>query len=180
MEELQVIDYQPSWKSQFEKLKNHIWPEVSTYCIAIEHVGSTSVEGLVAKSVIDIDIIIESNSKLPPIIKSLNKLGYKHRGNFGVNGREVFTCTKADFPHNLYVCLDKCTALKNHLILRDHLRQNHLDRNYYSKLKKQLAKKYSYDIDSYIDGKTNFILNILKKYNFDLKELKTIESINKK
>ena len=180
MKKLQVIDYQPLWKDQFENLKNRIWPEISDHCIAIEHVGGTSVENLAAKPIIDIDIIIESNLKLPVIIKILNKLGYKHRGNFGVNGREVFVCITPDFPHNLYVCLDQCTALKNHLVLRDHFRKNPIDRNRYSKLKKQLAHKYPRDIDSYINGKTDFILSILKKYNFNLKELKTIENINKK
>ena len=148
--------------------------------MAIEHVGSTSVEGLAAKPVIDIDIIIDSNLKFPVITKILNELGYKHKGNLGVNGREVFQCIKPDFPHNLYVCLDKCTALKNHLILRNHLRENPLDRNHYSKLKKQLAQKYSHDIDLYIAGKTEFILSVLKKYDFNLEELEIIKNINKK
>lgn len=52
--------------------------------------GSTSVEGLAAKPIIDIDVVIEDMSVLPDIIKGLEKAGYEYEGNLGIEGREAF------------------------------------------------------------------------------------------
>ena len=59
MANIEVVDYQPHWKRQFEYLKTQIWPKISKYSLSIEHVGSTSVEGLAAKPIMDINISME-------------------------------------------------------------------------------------------------------------------------
>ena len=177
---IKVMDYQSEWKDQFESLKARIWPKVSKHSIKIEHIGSTSIEGLVAKPVVDLDIVVKNRSNLLAVIKVLSGIGYSHRGNLGVDGREAFAYEAPDIPHNLYMCLDQCTAFKNHIFLRNHLRKNSKDREHYSQLKQLLAWKYPNDIESYIDGKTEFILRILKKHDLSSDELSKIEDVNKK
>lgn len=56
----------------------------------IEHVGSTSVPGLAAKPILDIEVVIGSQEKLPEAIARLGGLGYRHKGDRGVPGREAF------------------------------------------------------------------------------------------
>ncbi|MBT4793265.1 MAG: GrpB family protein [Halobacteriovoraceae bacterium] len=175
-----VEDYNPIWKERFTVLKDKLWLSLSDIVVSIEHVGSTSVEGLAAKPIIDLDIIIDSRDKLKDVIRVLESKGYEHRGDLGVENREAFRCVNPKFKHNLYVCLEGTAALENHLALRNHLMVSPVDIDQYSQLKKQLAAKYPDDIDSYVDGKTNFILNILKQYNFDIKNLEIIGSVNKK
>ena len=58
--------------------------------LTIEHVGSTAIEGLSAKPIIDIDVVIESYAMLPIIIDRLGNEGYVHEGNLGVEGREAY------------------------------------------------------------------------------------------
>ena len=53
-----VVDYDASWPRLFETLKASIWTAVADIAISVEHVGSTSVPGLVAKPVIDIDVVV--------------------------------------------------------------------------------------------------------------------------
>jgi len=67
-----------------------------------------------------------------------------------------------------------------HIILRDHLRSNAEDRRKYGELKKELAVKYPNDIDLYVEEKTSFILDILKKYEIKENELSDIDNVNKK
>ena len=62
---------------------------LGNYAIAIEHVGSTSVKGLAAKPVIDIDIVILDYSVLEEVVRRLSKIGYEHEGNLGIKGREA-------------------------------------------------------------------------------------------
>lgn len=175
-----VTAYDPDWAHRFEALKAVLMPGVAPFCLSIEHVGSTSVEGLPAKPVIDLDIIIPDAASLPPVIAGLATLGYEHRGDLGIAGREAFRRPPDTFPHNLYVCVRGCVALHNHLTLRDHLRANAADRQRYGELKQALAQKHADDIDSYVEGKTAFILGILAQHGFDDTQLDDIDRANRK
>ena len=54
--------------------------------LRIEHVGSTSVEGLSAKPIIDNDVVIQDRADLPKVIKALQEIGYSHEGDQGISG----------------------------------------------------------------------------------------------
>ncbi|MFC1586680.1 GrpB family protein [Planctomycetota bacterium] len=177
---IEVVEYNPDWENQFKALAESIWPVVSEYAARIEHVGSTSIKGLWAKPIIDIDILVDSCEKLKSVIVALAKLGYTHIGDLGIEGREAFENPPCDIKHHLYVCIDGCLSYKNHLILRNHLRKNEIDRRRYTQLKRNLAKIHSEDIDLYIERKTEFILSILKQYKITDNELTSIRLANKK
>lgn len=86
----------------------------------IEHVGSTSVPGLAAKPILDIDVVIESREKLPAAIERLATLGYEHEGDHNVAGREAFRPGEGTTPrtwpaHHLYVCAQDNRELLRHL-----------------------------------------------------------------
>ena len=151
----------------------------------IEHVGSTSVEGMWAKPILDIDIIVINNRDSKQVIERLISVGYSHIGNLGVEGREALKYKKDNkhitwMDHNLYVCIDECENLRNHLLLRKHLRNNVKAIEVYSKIKRELAEKYPHDIDAYVDGKTIIITEFLKNEGMGIDELNRIETINKK
>ena len=57
-----VLPYDAAWKAAFAKIKREIEEAISDLIIGIEHVGSTSVEGMSAKPCIDIDVIINDYS----------------------------------------------------------------------------------------------------------------------
>ena len=175
---IEVVDYNPVWRQQFEQVHSLLSDLIGEDCVAIEHVGSTSVEGLAAKPKIDIDIVVESKAQSQKCIEILCQNEYRHRGNLGIADREVLQALNPPFAYNLYVCLQKSSALKNHLTLRNHLRKNLDDRDEYSKLKKELAKKFPDNIDSYVSGKTNFIVSILSKYDFSIEVLESIVRAN--
>ncbi len=176
---IQVEEYNENWPRWFEQLKLEIWPSVQSCAMRIEHVGSTSVVGLAAKPIIDIDIVVENEIKLGHVIESLKKLGYGHLGNMGIAGREAFRSPNHKIKHNLYACLQKSTALKNHLVLRDHLRADSKARDEYSALKRRLASEFGDSIDKYVDGKTNFIISVLSKYKMSENELSSIDKANR-
>ena len=121
-----VEPYNPKWVIEFEKIKNEIIPIIGDSIISFEHVGSTSVVGLWAKPVIDIDVIID-DGMLPVIIKELATIGYKHEGDLGISGREAFKYNEEEkshlMKHHLYVCHKDNAELKQHLALRYFLRK---------------------------------------------------------
>ncbi|MEO0770595.1 MAG: GrpB family protein [Cyanobacteria bacterium J06649_4] len=178
MREIKVVDYDSEWATTFEALKSRIWPAIQSVALGIEHVGSTSVPGLAAKPIIDIDIIIASEAELPVVIERLAQLGYQHRGDLGIEGREAFFAPVDLAAHHLYVCTQDSVALKNHLAVRDYLKLHPEKIQQYSELKKHLAQRFPNDIDSYIEGKTDFLLEILRAANFSSAQLASIKQAN--
>src|SRR5512145_273306 len=111
-----IVDYDPSWPDVFEDLRARLLRALGDLVMAIEHVGSTAVPGLAAKPIIDIDVVIPSVSDLPAAIQRLAEIGYAHRGDLGVPGREAFS-QPADLPrHHLYVCTIRSVELLRHLL----------------------------------------------------------------
>jgi GrpB-like predicted nucleotidyltransferase (UPF0157 family) len=180
MKTIVVVDYDVGWPAVFEQLRSHIWPAVRGFAATIEHVGSTSVPGLAAKPIIDISVVVPIEADVPAGIKALATLGYVHRGNLGVDGREAFTAPGSSPAHHLYLCPSGSPALANHLALRDYLRAHPEVALDYGELKRQLASQFAHDIDGYINGKTDMLLRILRMAGLRSDELETIERINRR
>jgi GrpB-like predicted nucleotidyltransferase (UPF0157 family) len=175
---IQVANYNSDWPRIFCRLKGRIWPAVSDLAITIEHVGSTSVPGMAAKPVIDMDVVIASRASLPSILLRLGSLGYQHRGDLGIQDREAFRAPENQPAHHLYVCVQNNLALRNHIAVRDYLRAHPSDAAAYSTLKTELAKRFANERERYNEAKTDFILSILERCGFSAKELDSIRSAN--
>jgi 2'-5' RNA ligase len=153
-----IEPYNPLWASEFERLRNYLLSAVGDAVVAIHHVGSTSVKGLAAKPILDVDIEIADMGVFPKVEKQLTTLGYRHAGNCGIDGREAFEYSHSEFmTHHLYVCPSDSRELRRHLAFRDYLRSRPDAVCKYGELKQSLAAKHGNDIDAYIDGKTAFI-----------------------
>ena len=175
-----VVDYDPSWADAFESYRDHVWPHVKDCALSIEHVGSTAVPGLAAKPIIDMDVIVTDEVNAQKAIKRLGELGYIHLGERGIAGRHAFIEPATTPPHHLYVCIEGTLGLKNHILLRDHLRTHPEAVRGYAMLKRLLAIHHSNDIEAYVDGKTSFIVNILSRYNLLDDEVDEIVASNEK
>mgnify|MGYP002777033281 CR=1 FL=1 len=170
---IQIVDYTPQWAVTFSELKQVLWSKLGNLVRNIEHIGSTSVIGLAAKPIIDLDIIIESNALLPTVISCLQELGYWYEGDKGIKGREAFARKDNDVPddgtgkiwqnHHLYVCPQDSEALARHLTFRDYLRSHPQEALAYGELKRQLAQQFPHDIDAYLEGKSPFIEEIMQQ-----------------
>ena len=159
-----VEKWNPKWKDEFEKIVASLGKDIIYNSIKIEHVGSTSVEGLSAKPIIDLDIVIE-NDNFEIIKRLLNDKGYKHEGDLGIEGREAFSYSGKEelMTHHLYVCPKNSKELFKHITFRNFLKNNPALVAEYSKVKEQAAVLYPDDIDKYMEFKSEIIEKIYKK-----------------
>jgi GrpB-like predicted nucleotidyltransferase (UPF0157 family) len=158
-----VTDYDPGWPAAFEALRARVALVLGEVALAIEHVGSTSVPGLAAKPVIDIDVVVRSPDDIQAAIERLATIGYVHRGDLGIAGREAFA-QPANLPkHHLYVCPLGCEELRRHLAFRDYLRAHPDVAETYAAIKRAAAIRFPNDINSYIDAKTDFVQSVLSR-----------------
>ena len=151
-----VLPYDEAWKTAFEAIKAEIESALGELILGIEHVGSTSVEGMSAKPCIDLDVIIKDDSMLDAVIERLAGIGYIHEGDLGIKGREAFKYTDKPhlMTHHLYVCTESSDELRRHIVFRDFLRNNPDAAKRYSAVKEMAAKLYPNDIDKYIEYKS--------------------------
>ncbi len=176
---IHILEYDSCWKIRFNEFKDVLWPVVADHSIGFEHVGSTAVEGLAAKPIIDIDIVVSSMNALLKVIERLVPLGYVHQAELGIQGRHAFFQQENVSKLHLYVCLEGSLGLRNHLALRDYLRAHPSAVKEYSNLKKRLAQQYPNNIDCYVKGKTSFIAATLERCSFTPCELLNVLSSNK-
>ena len=157
-----VLPYDEQWKQDFLNIKAELTDALGELATGIEHVGSTSVEGLSAKPVIDIDVVIRDHTLLDDVIAALWKIGYQHEGDLGITGREAFRYDGKEHlrKHHLYVCPADSTELKRHLAFRDYLRTHPDAAREYGRIKEEGARRYPDDIDRYIEYKSPFIERI--------------------
>ncbi|MCR5005867.1 MAG: GrpB family protein [Clostridiales bacterium] len=157
-----VVPYDEQWKLDFLQIKAELSDALGQLAIGIEHVGSTSVQGLSAKPIIDIDVIIKDNTALENVVSALGEIGYRHEGNLGIVGREAFKYDGKEHlrKHHLYVCPKDSPELKRHIAFRDYLRTHPEAAREYSRIKEEGAKKYPDDIEKYIEYKAPFIERI--------------------
>lgn len=160
-----VEPYNEEWKADFIAIKDELDAVLKDIVLKIEHVGSTSVEGLSAKPVIDVDVVIKDTTVLHDVISALQTIGYFHEGDLGIPGREAFKYEGKEHlrKHHLYVCSQDSEELKRHITFRDYLRSNPDAVEEYSKIKEEAANLYPWDIDKYIEHKSPVIEMIYKR-----------------
>ena len=161
---VEVLPYDGQWKQDFIDISSEIREALGDLALRIEHVGSTSVEGLSAKPIIDIDVVIKG-SDFDSVVAKMAAIGYVHEGNLGIVGREAFKYEGKEHlrRHHLYVCPEDSPELRRHLAFRDYLRSHREAVAEYSRIKEEGAALYPYDIDGYIAYKSPFIESIYRE-----------------
>ena len=173
-----IEHYNEDWIIHFNQIKN-ILENKLTKIIQIEHVGSTSIIGMYAKPVIDIDIVINNNA-FETTKEELEIIGYTYEGNLGIIGREAFKRNNIiwneildKINHHLYVCA-KDNELERHILFRDYLNKNYEAKMGYNDIKMAIIEKYgNEDSEKYVSTKETeykwFFEKIIEKAKLEIK-----------
>lgn len=158
---VEVVPYRGTWRTSAAQVIAELESALIDVRVeSIEHVGSTSVPGLAAKPVLDIDVIV-ALEHVPAAIAALSSAGCRHQGNLGMPGREAFEAPDYDPRRYIYVCEAGALAVRNHLAVREVLRARSDLRDEYGSLKLALADDPAMDIDTYIARKSAVLQKVL-------------------
>ena len=135
---IEVTDPDPAWPRQFDGLADRIRDALGWRVLQLEHVGSTSVPGLAAKPVIDIDLTVADPGREQDYVPALEAIGFRLtiREPWWYGHRML---RAEEPPCNLHVFGFDSPELIRHRILRDWLRGNPADRDRYAATKRQAA-----------------------------------------
>jgi GrpB-like predicted nucleotidyltransferase (UPF0157 family)/predicted kinase len=158
-----IKDYDADWPLHFEEIAQPVRDATADLGSTVEHIGSTSVPGLAAKPVIDIDVAVASPNDVPTAIERLRSLGYLYQGDKGIKGREAFMWPSGARPHHLYVVVQGNESHRKHIAFRNYLRDHPEVARDYAALKTRLAEQHGDDRLGYTDAKTEFVSRALRE-----------------
>ncbi|MFE3897581.1 MULTISPECIES: GrpB family protein [unclassified Priestia] len=154
--------YNDKWSKLFDEEREMLSSRLKKIIIAIEHVGSTSIEGLSAKPIIDIAIGVSSLDVIIELKEKVKALGYVEVP-VSIDGKHVFARYKEKkITHFLHVMIYNQNLWIDQISFRDYLRSDPNAKIAYIKIKEELANKYPNDVVSYTNKKKKFVDDILK------------------
>ena len=157
--EIVIVDHDPAWASRYERERARIVAALDERAIAVEHIGSTSVPGLAAKPIIDIDLSVADLEAEDTYVPALEAAGYVLRVR--EPGHRMFRTPELDV--HLHVCETGSDWERRHLVFRDWLRSHPDDRQRYEDVKRDLATRQWDDMNDYADAKTDVVADIMAR-----------------
>lgn len=158
---VRLVAHDPAWPALFAaeraRLAAALGPALP---LAVEHIGSTAVPGLVAKPVLDLLGAYPPGADVRAYVAALVAAGWQHRGEQGIPGREFFRRGEPRAWH-LHLAVQGGTFWRDHLAFRDALRADPALRDAYAALKSDLAARHPRDREAYTDGKTAFVRRVV-------------------
>lgn len=155
-------EYNENWPSIFHAEAARLEQLLTSYIHGnIEHVGSTSVPGLLAKPTIDIMVGVESLAASKPTIDILTTNGYCY---YPYKPKQMhWFCAPSPEKRDFHVHLIpfESDLWKERLRFRDILRSNEKVRDEYAALKRKLMNEDAQDRERYTQLKWPFIKNVL-------------------
>jgi GrpB-like predicted nucleotidyltransferase (UPF0157 family) len=159
---VRLVQYDERWPVLFATEASRIRAACRGLPIALEHVGSTAIPGICAKPVLDILAGQPSSLSSVSYVQSFQRAGYEHRGDRGIAGHEFFRRGQPRAYH-IHLVEEGGTLWRQYLAFRDRLRSDAAAARGYDALKRQLARDYPRDRESYISGKAGFVREILSR-----------------
>jgi GrpB-like predicted nucleotidyltransferase (UPF0157 family) len=159
---VEVVDYQSNWPDLFEQEAARLRQLLGETVLALEHVGSTAVPGLIAKPIIDIDLSVANSADEASYLPVLENAGYKLIVR-EPTWQEHRLLKGPTTDINLHVWTVGSLEARRHLVFRNWLRTNPEDRKHYGKLKKELAAQPFEYIYQYNNAKAALIYAIYER-----------------
>lgn len=157
---IEVVPYDPRWPDLFAQEAAAISGIGAKCMLAVHHIGSTSVPGLVAKPVIDILLEVTDLAALERYDGEMEGLGYVVKGEYGIPGRRFYLKGVWHRTHHIHAFLNASSGFERHLAFRDYLRAHPEDAAEYGALKLKNAAKFPHDMDGYCEAKHDYVTSL--------------------
>jgi len=159
---IEVVDADPAWPSRFAALRDRLSHSLGDAALRIDHVGSTSVPGLDAKPIIDVQIsVLDCADELayaPAIITCGFELYSRDEEH-----RFFSVAPPAPRTAHVHVCSAGSSFEYDHLVFRDYLRSHPEACRAYASIKREAAAKWADDRLGYTYAKSDLILDLLEE-----------------
>jgi GrpB-like predicted nucleotidyltransferase (UPF0157 family) len=158
---IRLVEYDARWPALFTGEQQSIRDRCRGLTLRLEHVGGTSIPGMCAKPILDIAAGRPLEASSRDYIAALEDVGYEHRGERGVSGREFF-CRGRPRAYHLHLVEEGGPLWRDYLAFRDYLRAHAEAARHFAGLKRALAARYSQDREGYMTAKSSYVEDVLR------------------
>ncbi len=160
---VEIVPYNPEWPLLFRQLGGQLRAQLGDAALRIDHIGSTSVPGLDAKPIIDVQISVSSLEPLEAYKLPLERAGFMHRADNPDRTKRYFRELPGNRRTHIHVRRAGSWPEQLALLFRDYMRCHPEDCKRYARLKYELAERYRDDRHGYTEAKHPFIWDIIQK-----------------
>lgn len=157
-----IAEYDPAWPERFRAVAAELRAALGDRALRVEHVGSTSVPGLAAKPVVDVQVSVADLEPHEPLNAALELLGYTWHDDCP-DARKWLYSRAEPYRVNLHVRVAGEFSEQAALLLRDYLRASTSARQRYEATKRALAQRDWPDVDAYADAKGDTIWALIRE-----------------
>ena len=162
-EHIVINSWSPEWARQFRKRAEALRNELGSLAMRIDHIGSTSIRGLAAKPIIDIQISVESFDPMEALVAPLERCGYVWRSSNPELTKRYFREVPGNERTHVHVRRSGSWREQWALLFRDYMRQHINEHAAYVALKRALAERYGADRNAYTQGKDDFFWDVIRR-----------------
>jgi GrpB-like predicted nucleotidyltransferase (UPF0157 family) len=158
---IRIVEYDSEWPIAASQELGRIREAVGPAAVRLEHVGSTSVPGLAAKPILDLQLSVASIEPTAAYADPLEDLGYLFAPDPGSPDLHFFgKPSERPRSHHVHVCEAGSEQEFRHLAVRDFLRTDSAEVARYAALKREIAAKHPQDRLAYIDAKEEYLTEL--------------------
>ncbi|PTI37065.1 GrpB family protein [Mammaliicoccus vitulinus] len=154
--EVRLSSFDENWKTMYETECEEISSILSDLIIKFEHFGSTSIEGMKAKPVIDMIVIVKSIKAVDQFNPEFLTRGYDVAGEWGIKGRRLMRKGGQNRTHHIHIYEQGNPEIDRHIIFRDYLKEHKEIAKEYSNFKEKLASQFN-DTSQYSKAKKSYV-----------------------
>lgn len=164
MSERVVIDsWSPEWARKFREKAELIRNELGSLAVRIDHIGSTSIHGLAAKPIIDIQISVTSFDPMEALVVPLERCGYVWRSANPELTKRYFREVPGNERTHVHVRRSGSWHEQWALLFRGYMREHINEHAAYVALKRALAERHGTDRNAYSQGKDDFFWDVIRR-----------------
>ena len=152
-EPIVVVRADPSWALEFRELGGRLRAALDHVAVRIDHVGSTSVPGLDAKPVLDVQVSVAGLEPDAPFRAPLERLGFVYHAPNSDRTQRLFREPPGTRRIHVHVRAAGSFDEQLNLLFRDYLRRHPEARDEYAKVKRDLAERFRQDREGYVRAK---------------------------
>lgn len=160
---VEIVAYDPTWTARFAELGRDLRAGLGEVALRIDHIGSTSVPGLAAKPIVDIQVSVADFEPLAAYRLPLERLGYVYRADNPERTKRYFREPPGRRRTHVHVRRAGSFSEQWALLFRDYLRADPDAAVEYEAVKRRLAIRYRDDRRAYVDAKGPFLWEIIRR-----------------